>query len=210
MTKDELFTATTKHRNKLLDTLDTLTEAEWNTASLCDGWRVRDVIGHLLSILEIPMGKFVLNAAKAKSFDKYAFQVATEFGGSNPKELAQRFRTAAVTRFAPPIIGPIAPLSDILIHTRDIERPLQRASQLDPTSLQAALAYLCGGKARGFVPPARAKGIRFNATDLGWTSGAGPEVSGPGEAILLAVTGRRVALTDLSGEGVSLLTNRLG
>ena len=47
------------------------------------------------------------------------------------------------------------------------------------------------------------------ATDLEFTRGDGPEVTGPAEAILLAATGRSVALEDLDGEGVVTLRSRM-
>jgi hypothetical protein len=46
------------------------------------------------------------------------------------------------------------------------------------------------------------------AADLDWSSGADPEVAGPAEALALAMTGRAVALSDLSGDGVPVLGAR--
>jgi len=48
----------------------------------------------------------------------------------------------------------------------------------------------------------RAKGLRLVARDIGWWSGTGPEVDGPGEAILMALNGRAGAVEELGGEGV--------
>lgn len=42
-----------------------------------------------------------------------------------------------------------------------------------------------------------------------WSHGEGPEVRGPGEAILLALTGRAVVLDELEGEGVVVLKERM-
>jgi uncharacterized protein (TIGR03083 family) len=210
MTKDELFAAITVQRRQLSDTLDGLTEEQWNAPSLCAGWRVRDVVGHLLSILEIPMSRFILNVIKARSFDAYADRIAREIGARDPKALTTAYRATSDRRFAPPLVGPIAPLADVLIHTRDIERPLGLPSRLDPAALRNVLDYVCGGKARGFVPPSRTNDLRFDAPDLGWSVGTGPSVTGPGDAIMMAVTGRRSALADLSGDGVAILTARIG
>ncbi len=209
MTKDQMFAAVAAQRRQLADTLDTLDVQEWNAPSLCAGWLVRDVVGHLLSILEIPMGRFVLNVIKARNFDAYADRIAREIGARDLLALATAYRAASDRRFAPPIVGPIAPLADVLIHTRDIERPLGRPSRLDPTALRTVLEYACGGKARGFVPPSRTKDLRFEAGDLDWSIGSGPSVVGTGEAILLAVTGRRAALADVSGSGVERLAQSL-
>lgn len=210
MTKDEMFAAGALQRHRLADTLDGLSGQEWNAASLCAGWRVRDVVGHLLSILEIPTGRFLLNVAKARSFDQYADRVAREIGQRDPSSLAIGYRAAADKRFAPPIIGPIAPLGDVFIHTRDIERPIDKPSHLDPAGLRTVLDYLCGGKARGFVPSSRTNGLRFEAADLDWSAGDGPVVVGTGEAIMMAVAARRSALAELTGDGAAVLTGRLG
>ena len=46
-------------------------------------------------------------------------------------------------------------------------------------------------------------------TDVDWTHGDGPEVSGPGEALIMAAAGRRVALDELTGDGVATLAERI-
>jgi uncharacterized protein (TIGR03083 family) len=210
MTKDEMFTAIAAQRRQLADTLDGFTDADWNTPSLCVGWAVRDVVGHLVSILEIPMRTFIWNAVKSRDFDRYANVAALGVGVREPKALAATFRSLIDTRFAPPVVGPIAPLTDLFVHTRDIERPLGRPGNINPTAQVAILNYVCGGRAFGFVPSKRTKGLRFEATDMNWSSGAGPTVSGQAEAIMMAVTGRRVALADLTGAGAPVLGTRLG
>jgi hypothetical protein len=47
----------------------------------------------------------------------------------------------------------------------------------------------------------RAKGLRLVASDAGWSWGTGPLVSGPGEALLMAINGRPDALPELTGLG---------
>jgi hypothetical protein len=62
----------------------------------------------------------------------------------------------------------------------------------------------------GFVgSKKRTAGLRLEATDVGWSHGAGPEVGGPGEAILLTASGRPVAIDELEGDGVEALRARL-
>jgi hypothetical protein len=50
----------------------------------------------------------------------------------------------------------------------------------------------------------------LRATDIDWEHGRGPEVSGSGEALLMAMSGRPAALTDLTGPGQPTLAARLG
>lgn len=112
-----MFDAISAQRVRLADQFDGFTDDQWNTLSLCEGWRVRDVVGHLLSILAIPLGKFLLNVAKARSFDRYSDQVAREIGARDPQAIVAAFRAKVDTRFSPPIVGPIAPLTDIYVCT---------------------------------------------------------------------------------------------
>jgi uncharacterized protein (TIGR03083 family) len=209
MTKDEMLQAITTQRARLIAQLEGFTTEDWNTPSLCAGWKVRDVVGHLVSILEVPMPKFVGKVLLAGSFDKVADRFAREIGAREPRALVDSFRVLAGKQFAPPGVGPIAPLTDLLVHTRDLERPLGLASTLDMQSVHTVLDYVCGGKALGFVPAKRTNGLRFVATDSDWSIGSGPVVTGPAEAIMLAATNRPSALADLSGDGLTTFANRL-
>jgi uncharacterized protein (TIGR03083 family) len=209
VTNDELFLAVVTQRRRLIEMVEGFTDNDWNTDSLCEGWRVRDVVGHLVSILEIPLGRFMLNVVKARGFDRYADVVAREIGARDLRRLLANYRSLSDSRFAPPVVGPIAPLSDVFVHTRDIERPLGRSVSLDPIGQRAVLDYFCGGRAYGFIPPSRTKGLRFEATDMTWSIGTGPVVSGTAEALMMSVAGRHAALPDVSGPGVSILQERI-
>jgi hypothetical protein len=52
-------------------------------------------------------------------------------------------------------------------------------------------------------------GLTLRATDADWSTGTGPEVSGPALALLLAMTGRPAGLAGLSGDGVGMLQSRM-
>jgi hypothetical protein len=47
--------------------------------------------------------------------------------------------------------------------------------------------------------------VRLTATDLDLSIGDGPDIKGPALALLLAITGRGVALNELHGPGVAIL-----
>jgi uncharacterized protein (TIGR03083 family) len=40
----------TAERGDLAEFLATLTPEQWEAASLCEGWRVRDVVAHVMSL----------------------------------------------------------------------------------------------------------------------------------------------------------------
>ena len=54
----------------------------------------------------------------------------------------------------------------------------------------------------------RIAGSRLTATDMDWSHGHGPEVTGPAEALVMMMAGRLVALEDLSGEGKANLATK--
>ena len=116
--------AITAQRLRLIGRLESFDADQWDAPSLCAGWRVRDVIGHLVSILDMPVRRIMLGSVKAGGFHRFAERVAKEYGERDPVALTARYPELATRRFAPPVVGPIAPMGDVFVHTRDIERPL--------------------------------------------------------------------------------------
>jgi uncharacterized protein (TIGR03083 family) len=98
-------------------------------------------------------------------------------------------------------------LTDNMIHQQDIRRPLGIARTIPPERLRVALDFV------RYAPTIRgawrARGVRLIATDVDWSHGKGPEVRGTGEALLMVMAGRRVALADLDGAGVVSLAARV-
>jgi hypothetical protein len=54
----------------------------------------------------------------------------------------------------------------------------------------------------------RIDGVTLIATDADWRTGTGPEATGPAIALVMAMTGRKIPLDDLTGDGVDLLSDR--
>jgi hypothetical protein len=54
----------------------------------------------------------------------------------------------------------------------------------------------------------RIEGLMLRATDTDWSHGTGPEVAGPILSLVMAMTGRRAADDDLTGDGVAALRTR--
>jgi len=95
-------------------------------------------------------------------------------------------------------------LIECLIHQQDIRRPLGIHRTIPDEAIVVSLDYarispVIGGARRTL-------GVRLVATDMDWSAGSGPEVHGPGEALLLAMTGRITAVRDeLGGDGLARL-----
>lgn len=200
MDKDATFATIRDLRLALCDQLEGLTEEQWDTPSLCEGWRVRDVLGHLVSIQAVPTWKFVVGTFGLRGFHRRTNRFALEYGRREPDELVALYRQHADGRTAPPFLGPIAPLTDIATHALDIQRPLGLPSTTDDDSMRAVLHAVCQGLP-GFVPKRRVEGLRFEAPDLDWSIGDGLTVRGESGDLLLAVMGRPVDDAALEGLG---------
>ena len=205
MDKGRIFGAIAEERRELADLLETLSEEQWDAPSLCGAWTVRDVAAHLVVPLIRPLRESVAAFAGAKgNLDKMNISIAAYVARSHGEHLADLLREHAGSRFAPPFVGPRAPLTDIIVHGQDIRRPLGLRRTFDPERQLAVLECL--------MWPAVARGIfhrrvkaRWETTDLDWSSGEGPVIRGPAEAVMLALTGRLAAVAELSGDGVDLL-----
>src|SRR4051794_840886 len=201
----------TAARHELADQLETLDDKAWNTPSLCDKWTVKQVVGHLLMPLTTPIPKImVAMAGSGFSFDKANDKLSRKIADAkSPPELIATLRDNAGKKFKPPGAGPEAPLTDITIHSADIRRPLGLPAVVPGNRAEAILDFLAKSKAQGFVAKGRLAGLRFEATDIDWNSGTdGQLVRGPSEALILALSGRDVALDDLEGDGVATLRTR--
>jgi uncharacterized protein (TIGR03083 family) len=95
----------------------------------------------------------------------------------------------------------------VLIHGQDMCRPLGIKRDL-PEAHLVPVADLVRDDVHIFGAKKRIAGLKLIATDMDWSHGNGPEVTGPAEALVMAMAGRLVALDDLSGEGTAALAAR--
>jgi uncharacterized protein (TIGR03083 family) len=201
--------------NRLLaaDMFADLTPEQWRTPSLCAGWTIREVAAHLLEPLETEINTLKLLAHLVRyrgSLDRMVDDTARTAAARPTDELVSGLRERASTRLAPPVIGPLGPMTDTCIHLRDAARPLGLDVCPPPASWRPALDFLVSKPARrGFIPRDRLVGLRLIATDQGWQHGAGTEIQGSSEAIAMAVSGRPAALADLAGPGTDVLRARI-
>jgi uncharacterized protein (TIGR03083 family) len=192
----------------MADLLAGLSDAQLDTPSLCAGWSVQVVAGHVAVPLAVSRPRFVLTLLRARGkLDRASDDLARHVAGRPVAELAHLLRTRANTRSR----APDAQLADLQIHGQDIRRPLGLSRDFDAVRLHSTLEFLISPAARygSAVRPGRLDGLRFVATDLGWSAGLGPEVRGPAEALMLAIAGRGVVLGELVGDGIPMLTARL-
>ncbi|OBF74349.1 DinB family protein [Mycobacterium sp. 852002-51613_SCH5001154] len=193
-------------RADLADFLATLTPQQWDAPSLCSKWTVKEVVAHVVSYEEL--GPLALLKRFAKGWVVRANQVGVdEFAGLSARQLLDFLRAHLQPRGLTAGFGGMIALVDGTIHHQDIRRALGRPRSVPADRLERVLGLVPGNPRLG--AGRRIRGLRLRATDVDWEHGRGPEVTGPGEALLMAMSGRPAALADLAGPGLDTLAARL-
>jgi uncharacterized protein (TIGR03083 family) len=212
LTKDDLRRLHDEENADLSSYLHTLADEDWDRPSLCTGWRVRDVVGHLLDGNELRLTTLPLRLARygfSSNRSGKAFSIARA-EGRTPAQLLHDFDHrdpwAGTCRIFPPRLV----LLDRLVHHQDMRRALGHERVVPTDRLRAALE---GAPDLGnvFAARKRSKGFAFRATDVDWQDGegSGALVEGPGEALLLTLLGREQPLGELAGPGVPAFAERV-
>jgi uncharacterized protein (TIGR03083 family) len=195
-------------REEFASFLDELTPQEWESPTLCELWSVREVAVHTVSYDELTTAGLVGRFLRGRlNTDRINGIGVAEYADSTPEHITAMIRANTDPHGLTGGFGGRIALTDGMIHQQDIRRSIGLPRTIDPERLRTALDF-----AR-FAPTIRgawrARGVRLVATDLDWSRGRGEEVRGPGEALLMAMAGRRGALDDLDGPGKAKLSRRL-
>ncbi len=196
-------------RADIAEFLATLTPEQWEAPTLCAGWRVRDVVAHMISYDELDGRGLARRFAEGRlRLTRINALGVARNASRGPDELLALLKESLEPRGLLSAFGGRVALVDGLIHHQDIRRPLGMPRAVPAERLLVALPFArIAPPIRGFW---RARGLRLVATDLGWATGSGPEVQGPAEAILMAVAGRRDVVAELTGPGQPRLADRIG
>jgi uncharacterized protein (TIGR03083 family) len=192
-------------RHALIDDLEGLDEAQWSQPSLCAGWSVHDVAAHLVDVALTTRLGFVVGLARARfDFDRQNTDGLERARGATPGETLQRLRQVATRTSTPPAPLDTRIVEDV-VHGEDIRRVVGLTRRYPDEAVVRALQQQCRMPASFGGAKELVARVRLRATDLDLSIGDGPDVDGPALALLLAVTGRRVALGDLDGPGLATL-----
>lgn len=210
-THEEVFEATARNRHRIVDLLEGLGPEQWATPSLCAGWTVHHVAAHLLQPAYVGFVRFFLLALRHRGrTDEVVDHLARRIARRPPSEIVELLRAHADDRVDPARVGPWGPFAESCLHLRDIARPLGLPDDVPTADWVALLGYLTSRDvAPALVTTGRLDGLTLETTDAGFRHGSGPLVSGPAEALALAVAGRGPALDDLAGPGVAKLRTRV-
>jgi uncharacterized protein (TIGR03083 family) len=206
---DAVWQAIDTERARLADLLDGLSDAEWEAPSLCEGWRMRDVVAHL-TLAHMRPSQVLVEVLRARGiYDRMVHDSAVRTAAAPTKQLVAQLRMMIGSRRKVLGISAREPLIDVLVHEQDIALPLGLVLPMPLWAATEAANRVWNTPwplTVAFHVRRRLRGMRLVADDVEWAAGAGAVVEGPVEALLLLMTGRIGAARDrLRGPGAALL-----
>lgn len=184
--------ATTLDRTAVV--LRDLDEAQWAAPSMCEGWSVRDVVGHIIWRTGTPTREMLRLGREAivggrlspsRDMDRFAREVAEAPVG----DLVQTMHDIADQKVHGLGRSGVTELTEAVVHAYDVTEALGLPLRLSPRSTSAVAI------ARGKVPfsGARRRLARneYFASDTRWRIGSGPRVEGTAGQIIMELFGRR-------------------
>ena len=207
MDKEHTWQVVEQQRVAIADLLDGLTPQQWESPSLCAGWRIRDVAAHV-SLVGLPpsAGSLLADMIRARgNFHRLNTAATKRRALRSPTQLVADLREHAGSRKVPAVSNYRNVLFDVLVHGQDIAIPLGLDLTMPPqAAAEAATRVWTMGWP--FWAKRRLRGMRLTATDVDWSVGSGVDIHGPIRAVLVLLTGRTTtAAAMLTGDVMAQL-----
>jgi uncharacterized protein (TIGR03083 family) len=188
-------------RADLATMLGDLPEEAWDSPTLCERWRVREVVAHMTMPFRYGMEEYMAElGASDGDFTAMSDRVAARDAAAlSPAELTETIRVNVRHPWEPPGGGLTAALSHDMIHGLDISVPLGLGFTVPEERLRVILPSSSGEMSVKFFG-VDLDGIELRATDMDWTFGSGDPLTGTGQDLLLVICGRKLPPGHLAGE----------
>ena len=204
MDSDEVWRTIDAQRSELADLIETFSADDWETSSLCTGWRVREVAAHLDSRADQAAEAIGPMVRARGKFDRFIHQTALRQAGLPVEDYPRLLRAMVGSRRKAPFVSDLEPLIDVLVHGQDMTVPLGRTRTM-PVEAAATAAQRAWSMGFPFLARKRLAGFTLRASDHPWSAGQGDVVEAPIRDLLMLVTGRDVVLPSLTGPGADAL-----
>lgn len=197
--KQEVIAQLAADRQELLELCQHLEVWEWDKPSLCEGWRVRDVVAHVAAS-QNELWTYIRSGSEHKGNQK----IVNKRKEIPTAELLHEFEASVKPNWLTKLVSSMF-LWDNWIHQQDVRWVLgeNRQRMQNPARLRMILNGPTQRQAK------KQAGLKFETTDQDWQAGEGQVVSGPAEALIMALAGRPMALDKLSGPGLPIFKERM-
>jgi uncharacterized protein (TIGR03083 family) len=174
----------------LADLLERQPEGAWDRPSLCDAWRVREVVAHMTAAARYGPDAFMAEVgADGGDLGRTVDRLAARDGQRSPDALLADLRSPRLHRWEPPGGGERGALAHAVIHGFDVAVALGLDFPLPPEAVRPVLDDLAAGGHAHFG--VALDGVALRATDLDWSHGEGRPVAGRAADLVLLLSGRR-------------------
>ena len=182
--------------------LERATEAQWDTPSLCEGWRVREVVAHMTMAARYSEAEFMTELRRCDfDFTRLSNEVAGRDASLPADQLVANLRSDVMQRWTPPGGGYHGALNHVVIHGLDVTVPLGVPRRSPDETIRVVLDDLARGGGHAHFDIV-INGRRLEASDLDWSHGSGPVLRGAAGDLALAMCGRAVPSGRLEGEPI--------
>ena len=206
MTDDELMTTIHDGRRAFGDLLAGLPAADWETPSLCAGWRVREVVAHMTMPLRYSAPRFLGEMLRSRgNFGRMADRVARRDAQAPVNALLAAWRAGQESRWKPPGGGLPGALTHDVVHGLDITVPLGIEHPVGEAALRVVLDHATAPSSLEHFGH-DLTGTRLEADDLDWAFGDGEPLRGTARHLLLVLMDRRLPAGVLSGAPAARFT----
>jgi uncharacterized protein (TIGR03083 family) len=183
----------------LAELLSTAPDEAWNTQSLCDGWRVREVVAHMTMPARYSQEQFMAELERyGYDFTLLSNEIASRDAELPSAQLVADLRSDVLHHWTPPGGGYHGALNHVVIHGLDVTVPLGEPRLASDQVIQVVLDDLTQGGGHEHFGIEIA-GRDFEASDLDWKYGSGQALRGAAEDLALAMCGRTVPSDRLVG-----------
>ncbi|MBA0127620.1 maleylpyruvate isomerase family mycothiol-dependent enzyme [Haloechinothrix sp. YIM 98757] len=202
MQADDLQTLITAEFLALADALNSISEEQWDTPSLCESWRVREVVAHMTMAARYSDDEFMAKLGEVDfDFTRLSDRIARQDAELATSELVANLRSEVMHHWTPPGGGQHGALNHALVHGLDATGPLGLPRRAPQESLRVVLDDLTDGGVHDAFGIDIA-GRSLQATDLDWSFGSGPVLRGAGEDLVSALCGRTLPTGRLEGDAL--------
>ncbi|MFI6995891.1 maleylpyruvate isomerase family mycothiol-dependent enzyme [Nocardia sp. NPDC050175] len=206
MTDTEVRRAITGERTDLAELLTGLDAERWDAPTLCEGWRVREVVAHMTMPFRLSRPRFALEMVRAVgSFHRMSDRTARHDAAElTAEDLLKSLWDNVAHPWKPPGGGFEGALSHDVIHGLDITVALGLDRKVPEDRLRLVLDAINPKSVKFFGVDL--EGIELRADDLDWSYGSGEVVTGDAQDLLLVLCGRTLPAEKLHGDNAKRFT----
>jgi uncharacterized protein (TIGR03083 family) len=192
----------------LADLLEAAEASVWDSPSLCEGWRTREVVAHVTMPARYDGPAFMAELEAAdRDFTRLSNTVAERDGALPIARLLGDLRSDALHGWEPPGGGAEGALTHCVIHALDIVESVPLDRRVPDDRILRVLSLVADPAVPNLFGT-DLSGVELRADDLEWSCGSGASVVGPAQALASVACGRVLPPGRLNGEAAARFTRR--